>query len=130
MTIKSPNDPNPIDLGQKLGLFDARWTPHRIAKFDGHQLLLAKVEGEFVWHAHADHDEVFLPLKGQLLMDFRDGTTRKVGPGQVLVVPRGVEHRPRTEPGEEVHLLVVDPLDVQHTGGVESELTVEEYPEI
>ena len=122
--------PTPIDLTAKLSLFDAQWTPHRVARFDGHQMVLAKVEGEFVWHAHAGHDEVFLPLRGQLLVEFRDGTISEVGPGQVLVVPAGVEHLPRTRPGEEVHLLVLDPLDVEHTGGVASELRVDEYREI
>ncbi len=122
--------PQTIDLADKLALFTSQWTPHRVARFDEHQIVLAKVEGEFVWHEHADHDEVFLPIRGTLLIDFPGGECREVGPGQLLVVPRGTQHRPRTRPGEEVHLLVLDPMSVEHTGGVASERTVSEYPEI
>lgn len=108
---------------------EALWTPHRIATFDDHQLVVARVEGEFVWHDHKEHDEVFLPLTGVLSIDFEDGTTRRVGPGEVLVVPKGTKHRPHTEQGE-VTMLIIDPLDVRHTGEVESEMTVPDYPEI
>lgn len=121
--------PEPIRLADKLAQFSAQWTPHRIGRFDDHQLLLARIEGEFVWHDHADHEEVFLPIEGTLLMDFEDGTTRRVGPGEILVVPRGTRHRPRTEDGE-CRVLVIDPMETQHTGGVVSDKTVEEYPEI
>ncbi|MEO0478076.1 MAG: cupin domain-containing protein [Planctomycetota bacterium] len=118
-----------IDLAAKFDLFDRQWTPHRIARFDGHQLVLAKVEGEFVWHDHADHDEVFLPIDGVLLMDFENGHTVEVRPGEVLVVPKGTRHRPRTRDGE-CRVLLIDPLDVQHTGDEKTELTVDDYPEI
>ena len=121
--------PDTIRIADKFTRFDAQWTPHRIGRFDDHQLLLARVEGEFVWHDHADHDEVFLPIEGTLCIDFEDGTTRRVGPGEILIVPRGVKHRPRTEDGE-CRLLVIDPMAVRHTGDVESERTVHEYPEI
>lgn len=123
------NAPTTIDLNEKLALVERLWTPHRIATFDGHQLILARVDGEFVWHDHADHDEVFLPLSGTLLVDFEGDVTRRVAPGQVLVVPRGVPHRPRTEGGE-VTMLVLDPLDVKHTGDVRTDKTVDSYPEI
>lgn len=121
--------PEAIDLDAKLASFDALWTPHRIARFDGHQLLLAKVEGEFVWHDHKDHDEVFMPLDGVLTMDIEGAASRRVEPGQVLVVPAGVRHRPRTEDGP-VSMLVIDPMSVKHTGDEVSEKTVEDYPEI
>ncbi len=123
------NPPVAIDLNAKLEQVHSLWTPHRVATFDGYQLVLARVRGEFVWHDHADHDEVFLPLTGTLLIDFEDGVTRRVEPGQLLVVPKGVPHRPRTEGGE-VTMLVIDPLGVKHTGDVASERTVETYPEI
>lgn len=129
--MTTPNSiPSAIDLGQKLDLFDQQWTPHRIASFDQYQLVLAKVQGEFVWHDHADHDEVFLPVRGTLWIDFENGESAEVGPGQLLVVPAGVTHRPRTQLDEEVHLLLIDPLHVQHTGTVESDRTVHEYPTI
>ena len=127
--MTTPKDPAPIDLEAKFNLFDAQWTPHRIAKFDDHQLILAKIEGEFVWHDHAEHDEVFLPIAGTLLMDFEGGSTVEVRPGQVLVVPKGTRHRPRTLDGE-CRLLVLDPVETQHTGSEHSERTVETYPEI
>ncbi|MDF1837555.1 MAG: cupin domain-containing protein [Planctomycetota bacterium] len=122
--------PSAIDLGHKLDLFDKQWTPHRIATFDQHQLVLAKVQGEFVWHDHADHDEVFLPVNGTLWIDFEGGESVELGPGQVLVVPAGVAHRPRTRPEEEVQLLIIDPLTVQHTGAMDSDRTVQDYPTI
>ena len=100
--------PEVLDIDEKLASFDALWTPHRIARFDGHQLLLAKVEGEFVWHDHADHDEVFMPLTGVLTMDLEGAPSRRIGPGQVLVVPMGVKH----------------------TGDEVCDRTVEDYPEI
>ena len=121
--------PEVLDLDDKLASFDALWTPHRIARFDGHQLLLAKVEGEFVWHDHADHDEVFIPLTGVLTMDLEGGPSRRIGPGQVLVVPAGVRHRPRADEGP-VSMLVIDPMGVKHTGDEVCERTVEDYPEI
>ena len=127
--------PSSISLSKKLEQVKDLWTPHRIARFDGHQLVLARVQGEFVWHDHKDHDEVFLPIGGTLLMDLEDptgGPVREVqvGPGEVLVVPAGVRHRPRTREGEEVTMLVIDPMDVKHTGDVRDEKTVDDYREI
>ena len=119
----------PISIANKLSLVTRQWTPHRIARFDEHQLIVAKVQGEFVWHAHSHHDEVFIPISGELLMDIEDEEPRTIRPGEVFVVPAGVRHRPRTN-GEEVSILVIDPMDVEHTGGETSSLTVESYPEI
>lgn len=121
--------PSAIRIDDKLDLVERHWTPHRIARFDDHQIVVARVRDEFVWHAHDDHDEVFLPLSGVLLIDFEDDVTRRVGPGEILVVPAGVRHRPRTESGE-VTLLIIDPLDVRHTGTERTAQTVDEYPEI
>lgn len=122
--------PHPISIATKLTQVEALWTPHRIARFDGHQLVLARVSGEFVWHDHRDHDEVFLPISGTLLMDLEGAETVRVQAGELLVVPAGMRHRPRTEDGQEVTMLVIDPMDVKHTGDVEDDLTVEEYPSI
>lgn len=121
--------PKPVDIEAKLGLVDRQWTPHRIATFDGYQIFVARLEGEFVWHSHAEHDEVFFPIDGELLVDFEDGPTAEVQPGQFLVVPAGLRHRPRTRSGE-CRVLVIDPQVMQHTGGEISERTVEDYPEI
>lgn len=121
--------PEVLDLAAKLERFDALWTPHRIGRFGDQQLLLAKVDGEFVWHDHKDHDELFMPLDGVLTMDLEDGTSHRIAPGQVLVVPAGMRHRPRTESGP-VSMLVIDPMDVKHTGDEVSDKTVTEYPEI
>lgn len=119
----------PLNLDAKLEQVNALWTPHRIGTFDGHQLLLARIDGEFVWHDHGDHDEVFMPLSGVLWVDFDGGESRRVLPGEILVVPAGMRHRPRTEGGE-VTMLVVDPLDVRHTGDEVSDRTVGSYPVI
>ena len=127
--MHAPKVPDTIRLDEKLALVERLWTPHRIARFDDHQLFLARLEGDFVWHRHEDHDEVFLPLSGTLFVDFEDGTTRRVGPGELLVIPAGLPHRPRTD-GEPVAMLAIDPMDVRHTGEVESERTVHEFPEI
>lgn len=124
-----PEAPRSVRIQEKIDAVTRLWTPHKIATFDGHQIVVARVDGEFVWHDHADHDEVFLPLTGTLLMDFEGDVTRRVEPGELIVVPKGTRHRPRTEDGE-VTMLVLDPLDVKHTGGVESDLTVDEYPDL
>lgn len=118
-----------VSLSAKFAAFQAQWTPHRIARFDDHQLLIARVEGEFVWHTHADHDEVFIPIAGELLIDFEDAPTARVRPGELLVVPKGTPHRPRTDAGE-CQLLLIDPNRVQHTGEVHNERTVVEYPDL
>ena len=126
--------PQTISIVEKLSQVQALWTPHRIAQFDGHQLMLARLQGGFVWHDHQGHDEVFMPITGALWIDIEDPSGAvvevRVGPGEVLVVPAGVRHRPRTENDEEVTLLLIDPLDVRHTGDTESERTVTEFPEI
>ncbi len=121
--------PKPIDIAAKLALVERQWTPHRIATFDGYQIFVAKLEGEFVWHDHAEHDEVFFPIDGVLLVDFEEGETARVEPGQFLVVPAGMRHCPRTENGE-CRVLVIDPQVMEHTGKERSERTVEDYPVI
>ncbi|MFT7677852.1 MAG: mannose-6-phosphate isomerase-like protein (cupin superfamily) [Planctomycetota bacterium] len=118
--------PKTINIAEKFAQVQDQWTPHRIATFDDHQIFLARVEGDFVWHDHADHAEVFLPIKGVLLIDFEDGSVARVAAGEVLVVPAGVKHRPRTEDGE-CQLLVLDPLVTKHTGDVKCDRTVEEF---
>ena len=116
-----------INLAEKLGRFDDHWNPRIIADLNDSHVKLAKVQGEFVWHRHADEDELFLVLRGTLTIELRDGAVT-VGPGEMVVIPRGVEHRPVA--AEEVHLMLVEPRGIRHTGEVESELTVHEYSRI
>jgi len=119
----------PINLKQKHTLFTKKWHPHHIATVDDMQILLAKIEGEFVWHAHEHEDELFQVLKGTLYMQFRD-RTEIVKEGELIVVPKGVEHCPSTKDGEEVHLLLFEKQGVAHTGDVQHEMTQTHYPKI
>ncbi|HUF88745.1 MAG TPA: cupin domain-containing protein [Gemmatimonadota bacterium] len=112
-----------IDLREKLGRFDERWSPRVVAELNGQHVKLAKLEGEFVWHAHVDEDELFLVLEGQLRIELRDGAV-ELGPGQMVVVPRGVEHRPVA--AGEVHVLLFEPAGTLNTGNVRDERTVDE----
>lgn len=119
----------PINLKEKLDLFHEEWHPHQIGSVEGMQLLLAKIKGEFVWHAHENEDELFQVLKGTLYMRFRD-RTEIVKEGEIIVVPKGVEHNPMTKNGEEVHLLLFEKRSLKHTGNVQHELTRANYPKI
>lgn len=114
--------PQPINLADKLARFREHWSPKVIAELNGQQVKLAKLHGEFVWHHHADEDELFLVLSGRLRMEFRD-RSEIVGPGELIVVPRGVEHRPCAD--EEVAVLLFEPASTLNTGNVRSERTVE-----
>ena len=112
-----------ISLDQKYTQFQEHWTPKIIAELNDQYVKLAKVQGEMIWHSHAEEDELFMVQKGTLIMDFRD-RTETVGPGEILVVPKGIEHRPRTN-GEEVWLVLIEPKSTKHTGEVQHEMTVE-----
>jgi mannose-6-phosphate isomerase-like protein (cupin superfamily) len=116
-----------INLAEKLTRFDDRWNPRIVADLNDSHVKLVKVQGEFVWHQHADEDELFLVLKGTLIIELRDGSVT-LGPGEMVVIPKGVEHRPVA--AEEVHLMLIEPKGIRHTGDVESELTVHEYSRI
>ncbi len=116
-----------INILSKYSEFDAKWSPHSIAELNGQQVLLAKVKGEFVWHSHIDEDELFHVIKGKLRMDFRDKTV-EVLPGEIIIVPKGVEHRPYAE--EEAWILLFEPISTKHTGDVIAEVTKNEYPKI
>ena len=120
------------NIQQKFDLFTDRWSPKRIGELHGQQVILAKIEGEFVFHKHDDEDELFMVMKGQLSLELRgsdeEPTTVVVNPGEFFIVPRGVEHKPTAT--EETHLLLFEPLSTQHTGDVQAEITVESYEEI
>jgi mannose-6-phosphate isomerase-like protein (cupin superfamily) len=116
-----------INLVEKLTRFDDRWNPRIIADLNDSDVKLVKVQGKFVWHHHADEDELFFVLRGTLTVELRDGAVT-LGPGEMVVIPKGVEHRPVA--AEEVHLMLIEPKSTRHTGDVESELTVHEYSRI
>ncbi len=119
----------PINIKEKHAAFTKQWHPHQIAVVDNMQVLLAKIKGEFVWHAHENEDELFQVIKGTLYMQFRD-RTEVVREGEIIVVPKGVEHNPMTKDGEEVHLLLFEKQDTAHTGNVQHEVTQTHYPKI
>jgi mannose-6-phosphate isomerase-like protein (cupin superfamily) len=102
-----------INLDEKLAGFDEYWAPRIVGGFNGHDLMVVKVKGEFVWHEHPDTDDFFLVLKGSLAIDMPEGSVR-LGPGEMFVVPRGVQHRPVAE--EETHLLLIEPAGTPNTG--------------
>lgn len=116
-----------INIKEKLGLFSGYWSPRRIEKLNGQQIILAKVQGEFVFHKHDHEDECFMVLKGQLIIELRDKTV-VVNPGEFYTVERGIEHKPSAR--EETHLLLFEPLETKHTGEVKANITVCEYEEI
>ena len=118
-----------INLNEKLALFTKQWHPHLIAEGDSLQVYLSKLQGEFVMHTHDNSDEFFYVVKGRMEMCFKDEAV-EVKEGEVILVPRGVEHCPRTDPREEVHVLVVEPLGTTHTGNVRNERTVTEFNKI
>jgi mannose-6-phosphate isomerase-like protein (cupin superfamily) len=112
-----------INLRDKLALFSDHWSPKIVAELNGQQVKLVKFQGEFVWHQHDVEDELFLVVQGRFRMDFRD---REVWleEGEMIVVPRGVEHRPFAP--EEVHVLLFEPATVINTGDAEDARRVEE----
>ena len=102
-----------VNLQEKLATFSDHWQPRTIGEFNGHDLMVVKAQGEFVWHKHEDTDDFFFVLKGHLTIEMRDRSI-SLGPGELFVVPKGVEHRPVAE--EEVHLLLVEPSGTPNTG--------------
>jgi mannose-6-phosphate isomerase-like protein (cupin superfamily) len=114
--------PEKVNLRDKLSRFQDYFSPKVIAELNGQQVKVAKLQGEFVWHHHDDEDELFLVLDGRLRMELRDRTV-ELGPGELLVVPRGVEHRPVAE--AEVALLLFEPASTLNTGNLRNERTVE-----
>ena len=112
-----------INIMEKFSLFKKEWTPKIIGELNGQYVKICKLKDDFVWHSHENEDELFMVFKGTLLMDFKDGRTVKVNEGEILIVPKGVEHRPHTN-GEVVFNLLFEPKSTLHTGDVETPLTV------
>ena len=115
----------PINIMKKFSLFNEEWTPKIIGELNEQYVKVCKLKDDFVWHSHENEDELFMVFKGTLLMEFRDGRIVKVKQGEILIVPKGIEHRPHTN-GDIVFNLLFEPKTTLHTGDVENELTIKE----
>lgn len=111
-----------INLAKKLGSFSEHWSPRIVGELNGQHVKLAKLQGEFVWHHHADEDELFLVLQGRLALHFRDQVV-DLEAGEFCIVPRGVEHKPVA--AEECQVLLFEPVSTLNTGNLRNERTVE-----
>jgi mannose-6-phosphate isomerase-like protein (cupin superfamily) len=123
----------PVNFQEKLAQFSEHWSPKIIAQMNDYHFKLVKIEGEFVWHSHAETDEVFVVLDGEMVFEFRNGhfsdgrsvrsqcKRTTLHPGELFVVPKGVEHKPVAE--KECHILLVEPAGLVNTGNAESDLT-------
>jgi mannose-6-phosphate isomerase-like protein (cupin superfamily) len=110
-----------VNLDQKFAQFSDYWSPKVVGELNGQHIRLVKLQGEFVWHHHENEDELFLVLKGQLTMQFRDREVM-LNPGEFIIVPKGVEHKPIA--AEEVHVMLLEPASTLNTGDVVNERTV------
>lgn len=114
-----------VNLDEKFASFDDTWSPKIVGEFNGSQLKVVRVQGEFVWHSHVDADEFFLVRSGQLTIQMRGRDDVTIGPGEFFIVPMGVEHCPRAD--DECEVLLLEPIGVVNTGEVrDSELTAAE----
>lgn len=116
-----------INLAHKAALFQDHWKPRILAELNGQQVKLAKLQGEFVWHRHEREDELFLVLRGQLTMRLRDGEVT-LSPGELIVVPAGVEHCPAA--AEEVEVLLFEPASTCNTGDQRNARTIDRLERI
>lgn len=110
---------NKINLSEKLNQFSDHWNPRLLAEMNGQHIKVAKFQGAFVWHSHEDEDELFMVLKGSFTMEFRDRSIQ-LNEGEIIVVPKGVEHRPVAK--EEVEVLLFEPATTVNTGDADSDL--------
>jgi mannose-6-phosphate isomerase-like protein (cupin superfamily) len=113
------------NLKEKFGKISDHWHPYIIGELNENFVKLAKLKGHLIWHSHLEEDEMFVVISGTLMMDFRNGKTVITGPGEILIVPKGVEHLPWTKDGEEVQVMLIEPKSTKHTGEVKSSQTVE-----
>ncbi|MBC8503517.1 MAG: cupin domain-containing protein [Anaerolineales bacterium] len=116
-------DHKPINFQEKFSKFSEHWSPKIIAQMNDYHFKIAKIQGEFVWHSHPGTDEVFIVIHGEMQIVFRDGVAA-LKEGEMLVVPKGVEHKPIAE--EECHILMIEPAGTVNTGDAGGDLTVEE----
>jgi mannose-6-phosphate isomerase-like protein (cupin superfamily) len=111
-----------INFTDKLSRINEQWSPRVVAELNDYQFKLVRIEGDFVWHDHPETDEAFIVLEGELRIDFRDGTVR-IGPGEMFVVPRGIEHKPFA--AQEVKLMLIEPRGILNTGHAGGERTAQ-----
>ena len=111
--MPSPSPHHAVNLAEKLSQFDEHWSPRTVAVFNGHDVMVVKVKGEFNWHHHDDTDDFFLVLSGRIVIRLRDGDV-ELGPGELFVVPTGLDHQPFAE--EEAELLLIEPTGTPNTG--------------
>lgn len=110
----------PINFAEKYALFHDQWAPKVVAEMNDYQFKIVRLEGDFIWHTHAETDETFIVLEGELRIDFRDGAVT-IGAGEMYVVKKGIEHKPSAE--REVKLLLIEPRGVLNTGEETNERT-------
>jgi len=113
--------PPAINISQKFQNIDALWTPKVVARMNDYYIKLVKIEDEFVWHSHPETDELFLVIEGSMRIDFRDGAV-ELSEGEIVVVPRGKEHKPFAE--QECKILLIEPVETVNTGDAGGERTV------
>jgi len=116
-----------INIREKLSKFSTYWDPKLVGELNGQEVKVVKLKGEFVWHDHKDADELFLVVKGHLVIHFRDKDVH-ADEGEIIIIPQGVEHKP--EASEEVHIVLIDPKGTVNTGDVESKHTVKEPEQV
>ena len=116
-----------VNLKEKLGLFDAFWEPKIVGELNGQYVKLAKLKGEFIWHIHEKEDELFLVVKGVLKIELEESVL-ELNPGEFVVIPRGVRHRPVAE--KEVQVMLFEPASTLNTGDSPGELTIDALEEI
>jgi mannose-6-phosphate isomerase-like protein (cupin superfamily) len=116
-----------VNIAEKLSVVHDFWNPHIVGELNGQHVKLSKVNGEFVWHKHDNEDEMFLIINGNFKMELRDKTV-EVKPGEFIIIPKGVEHRPVAD--GEVHLMLFEPAGTLNTGNLRNEFTREELQKI
>lgn len=121
--LNNDKSDQPINFAEKLALFSDHWSPKVIAEMNNYQFKLVKIQGEFTWHSHDDTDEVFIVIKGEMIIELRKEQI-KLSAGEMYVVPKGVEHKPYA--AKECHMLLVEPRGVMNTGDAGGELTAEQ----
>jgi mannose-6-phosphate isomerase-like protein (cupin superfamily) len=122
MTASTTKSYRAINLAEKLGLLGEQWSPRVVAELNDYQFKVVRIEGDFIWHDHPETDEAFLVLEGELRIDFRDGAVL-LGPGELFVVPKGVEHKPYA--AREVRMLLIEPRGILNTGHAGGDRTAE-----
>ena len=112
----------PVRLAEKLASFDELFAPKIVGRYNGNKIQIGKIRGEFVWHSHPDTDDFFLVLEGHLTIQLRDRNV-ELGPGDLFVVPRGVEHCPKAD--EQTHILLIEPEGTPNVGDADAEAAPE-----